>query len=158
MISRRSLLARAIGLAGAALLQQKVPVAFADMHPDEIAWADKKGPDGFYLMDGCTIVPGDPSLNDPEWIQQDGNMLYIRDKKLHVADSKLFIPGRNTHSRIQRCFFQGVTLRLEPSLQPAEILFNCFSECTLDAPGLVLKPMRSTDEVERAFGIEARVA
>lgn len=127
MLNRRSLLQRAVALAGATLLAQKVPSSLAELDPDVVCYFDRNPTmDGVYLMDRCTIVPGDPSQNDPEWLQQEGNMLVLRDKTIQVADGVLTIPGRNTQRVIRDCYFD-VRLHMESSGQPAIIVGNTFT-------------------------------
>jgi hypothetical protein len=136
MISRRSILARAIGLAGATLLGKKVPVALADIHPDEIEWADKRIPDGYYVMSQCRIMQGDPSLNDPEWIEQEGKVIALRQRTIYIADDMLFVPGRNVVRLFENNIFKGVGLNLGLGEQPAQIIGNVFdgSKIAIEAP------------------------
>jgi hypothetical protein len=133
MLNRRSLLQRAVALAGATLLSQKVPHSLAEIDHDVVRHFDRApAMDGVYLMERCTVVPGDPSQNDPEWIRQEGNTIVIRDQVIQIANGVFAIPARNTSRVIRSCTFDHVALEVEENEQPIFLLDSTF----IPAPGV----------------------
>jgi hypothetical protein len=127
MLNRRSLLQRAVALAGATLLSQKVPHSLAEIDHDVVRHFDRApAMDGVYLMERCTVVPGDPSQNDPEWIRQEGNTIVIRDQVIQIANGVFAIPGRNTSRVIRGCTFDQIALEVEENEQSVFLLDSTF--------------------------------
>lgn len=104
MPTPRELIRRAVAAAGmgvvASVLPRAVPNAAA---VDRIA--QTPAPTGRLLIRTCVFRRGDPSLNDPDWIESDGPDVLIRDRELFI-DGPLMLPNASATNVID-CLFDG---------------------------------------------------